>query len=143
MARGGGAGADELRNNFRPEFLNRVDDIIVFRPLQPGGPGARSWTSSCRALEQLLAGAAPPARGHAGGAGVSWRQGYDPVYGARPLKRVIQRELQNPIALEVLEGTSTRATRLRVEREGDTCGWSGRRGPRDGQCVGAPRRPAI
>ncbi|MGH7536051.1 MAG: hypothetical protein ACREMG_10795, partial [Gemmatimonadales bacterium] len=46
-------------------------------------------------------------------------QGYDPVYGARPLKRVIQRELQNPIALEVLEGNFTEGDTIRVERFGD------------------------
>ena len=47
-------------------------------------------------------------------------QGYDPVYGARPLKRVIQRELQNPIALELLEGTFKEGDTIRVERDGHT-----------------------
>jgi ATP-dependent Clp protease ATP-binding subunit ClpB len=46
-------------------------------------------------------------------------QGYDPVYGARPLKRVIQRELQNPIALELLEGNFHEGDTIRVERAGD------------------------
>ena len=46
-------------------------------------------------------------------------QGYDPVYGARPLKRVIQRELQNPIALEVLEGTFREGDTIRVDRAGE------------------------
>ena len=46
-------------------------------------------------------------------------QGYDPVYGARPLKRVIQRELQNAIALELLEGTFREGDSIRVERAGE------------------------
>ena len=46
-------------------------------------------------------------------------QGYDPVYGARPLKRVIQRLLQNPIALELLEGNFHEGDNVRVERDGD------------------------
>jgi ATP-dependent Clp protease ATP-binding subunit ClpB len=45
--------------------------------------------------------------------------GYDPVYGARPLKRVIQRELQNPIALELLEGNFHEGETIKVERVGD------------------------
>jgi ATP-dependent Clp protease ATP-binding subunit ClpB len=46
-------------------------------------------------------------------------EGYDPVYGARPLKRVIQRLLQNPIALELLEGSFHEGETIRVERDGD------------------------
>ncbi|HEY8257731.1 MAG TPA: hypothetical protein VIG08_08750, partial [Gemmatimonadales bacterium] len=46
-------------------------------------------------------------------------EGYDPVYGARPLKRVIQRLLQNPIALELLEGNFHEGDTIRVERDGD------------------------
>ena len=46
------------------------------------------------------------------------QEGYDPVYGARPLKRVIQRELQNRIALELLEGTFEEGDTIRVERDG-------------------------
>ena len=71
-------------------------------------------------------------------------QGYDPVYGARPLKRVIQRELQNPIALEVLEGTLPRGRHHPGgARRRPPAAGPGRRGPGDGQCVGAPRRPAT
>jgi ATP-dependent Clp protease ATP-binding subunit ClpB len=109
---------DELRNHFRPEFLNRVDDIIVFRPLSREDL-VQIVEIQLRKLEQLLAGrhlrleVTPDARGFLA------EQGYDPVYGARPLKRVIQRELQNPIALEVLEGTFREGDTIRVERAGD------------------------
>ena len=110
---------DELRNHFRPEFLNRVDDIIVFRPLSREDL-ARIVDLQLVRLEQLLAArrlnleVTPEARE------VLAEQGYDPVYGARPLKRVIQRELQNRIALELLEGTFNEGDTIRVERDGHT-----------------------
>jgi ATP-dependent Clp protease ATP-binding subunit ClpB len=109
---------DELRSHFRPEFLNRVDDIIVFRPLSREDL-AEIVDIQLHHLERLLAGrhlrleVTPEARQFLAD------RGYDPVYGARPLKRVIQRELQNPIALEVLEGTFREGDIVRVEREGD------------------------
>jgi ATP-dependent Clp protease ATP-binding subunit ClpB len=109
---------DELRNHFRPEFLNRVDDIIVFRPLSRDDL-VHIVELQLRKLDQLLAGrhlrleVTPEAKAFLA------EQGYDPVYGARPLKRVIQRELQNPIALEVLEGTFREGDTIRVERAGD------------------------
>jgi ATP-dependent Clp protease ATP-binding subunit ClpB len=109
---------DELRNHFRPEFLNRVDDIIVFRPLSRDDL-VHIVELQLRRLDQLLAGrhlrleVTPEAKAFVA------EQGYDPVYGARPLKRVIQRELQNPIALEVLEGTFREGDTIRVERAGD------------------------
>ena len=109
---------DELRHHFRPEFLNRVDDIIVFRPLSREDL-AHIVDIQLRQLEGMLAArhlrleVTPEARELVGD------QGYDPVYGARPLKRVIQRELQNPIALQLLEGTFHEGDTIRVERTGD------------------------
>jgi ATP-dependent Clp protease ATP-binding subunit ClpB len=109
---------DELRNFFRPEFLNRVDDIIVFRPLSRDDLVHIVELQLAR-LEELLAArhirleVAPEAKG------LLAAQGYDPVYGARPLKRVIQRELQNPIALELLEGNIHEGDTVRAERAGD------------------------
>jgi ATP-dependent Clp protease ATP-binding subunit ClpB len=109
---------DELRNHFRPEFLNRVDDIIVFRPLSREDL-IQIVDIQLRHLEELLTArhlkldVTPEAREFLA------VQGYDPVYGARPLKRVIQRELQNPIALEVLEGTFREGDTIRVDRAGD------------------------
>ncbi|HEX6104432.1 MAG TPA: AAA family ATPase, partial [Gemmatimonadales bacterium] len=109
---------DELRNHFRPEFLNRVDDIIVFRPLSRDDL-AQIVDIQLRHLEQMLAArqlrleVTPEARE------LLAVHGYDPVYGARPLKRVIQRELQNPIALELLEGVFHEGDIIRVERAGD------------------------
>jgi ATP-dependent Clp protease ATP-binding subunit ClpB len=109
---------NELRNHFRPEFLNRVDDIIVFRPLTREDL-ARIVDIQLRGLERMLAArhlaleVTPEARA------LLAQHGYDPVYGARPLKRVIQRELQNPIALELLEGNFHEGETVKVERVGD------------------------
>ena len=136
---------DELRNHFRPEFLNRVDDIIVFRPLSRedlvqhrGPPAARAGAAA--------GGAEHHARGHAARPrSCSPTQGYDPVYGARPLKRVIQRELQNPIALELLEGHFHEGDTIRVERAESICALPGSSAgavPR-GQCVGGHRHRAT
>ncbi|HET8622947.1 MAG TPA: ATP-dependent chaperone ClpB [Gemmatimonadales bacterium] len=94
---------DELRNVFRPEFLNRVDDIIVFHPL--------SRADILRIVELQIVRLSRTLADRKLGLEVTQaakeflaNQGYDPVYGARPLKRVIQRLVQNPIALELLEG---------------------------------------
>jgi ATP-dependent Clp protease ATP-binding subunit ClpB len=109
---------DELRHHFRPEFLNRVDDIIVFRPLSREDLAAivdiqLRHLADTLAQRHLHLEVTPEARE------LVATQGYDPVYGARPLKRVIQRELQNPIALELLEGNFGEGDTVRVERAGD------------------------
>jgi ATP-dependent Clp protease ATP-binding subunit ClpB len=93
----------ELRRQFKPEFLNRVDDIIIFRPLGMAELD-RIIDLQLRRLEQLLAERkmtielVPEARRAIA------EEGYDPSFGARPLKRAIQRLIQNPLALAVLEG---------------------------------------
>jgi ATP-dependent Clp protease ATP-binding subunit ClpB len=108
---------DELRNHFRPEFLNRVDEIIVFRPLTRMDI-ASIVDLQLRALEKLLANRhlrielAPAAKE------LIAARGYDPVYGARPLKRVIQHDLQNPIALELLEGVFQNGDLVFVDVDG-------------------------
>ena len=94
---------DELRRHFRPEFLNRVDDIIVFRQLTREDL-ARIVDLQLVHLERLLRDRHLTLEISAPARELLADHGYDPVYGARPLKRVIQTELQNPIALEVLEG---------------------------------------
>ncbi len=92
-----------VRTAFRPEFLNRLDDILLFHRLTRAQM-AGIVDIQLKRLEQLLADRKmtikldEKARKWLGNAG------YDPVYGARPLKRVIQRELQNPLAGMILEG---------------------------------------
>jgi len=94
---------DELRRHFRPEFINRVDDVIVFRPLGEAQIEHIVRLQLAR-VERLLADrkiileTSPEALQHLA------REGYDPAFGARPLKRAIQRLVQNPLAMAVLEG---------------------------------------
>jgi ATP-dependent Clp protease ATP-binding subunit ClpB len=93
-----------LRKHFRPEFLNRIDDTIIFHAL---GRGELSQIVGLQIvkIEAMLADQklkleiTPAAQNHIA------EIGYDPTYGARPLKRAIQRELQNPIATKILENT--------------------------------------
>jgi ATP-dependent Clp protease ATP-binding subunit ClpB len=128
---------DELRNHFRPEFLNRVDDIIVFRQLSREDL-VQIVDLQLERLEQTLAQrhlnleVSPEAKAFIAA------QGYDPVYGARPLKRVIQRLLQNPIALELLEGNFHEGDTIRVERDGDALRFERvERGAREPEMVSA------
>src|SRR5690242_17026920 len=108
---------DELRNHFRPEFLNRVDDIIVFRQLSREDLVHIVDLQLARLAEMLghrhiALEVTPEAKA------LIAAEGYDPVYGARPLKRVIQRLLQNPIALQLLEGNFHDGDTVRVTRRG-------------------------
>jgi ATP-dependent Clp protease ATP-binding subunit ClpB len=109
---------DELRNYFRPEFLNRVDDIIVFRPLNRDDL-AQIVDIQLGKLQQQLAARHLGLEVTSEARELLAQQGYDPVYGARPLKRVIQRELENVIALQVLEGDFHDGDTIRVERAGE------------------------
>ncbi|MBP5232054.1 MAG: AAA family ATPase [Planctomycetes bacterium] len=99
-----------LRSQFRPEFLNRIDEIILFNRLD-GENLKRIFALQLRHLRELLAAKnigleiAPAAEKKL------IDMGYDPANGARPLIRVIQHELQNPLAMKILEG---------VFKEGDT-----------------------
>jgi ATP-dependent Clp protease ATP-binding subunit ClpB len=92
-----------VRQHFRPEFLNRLDEIVLFRRLQRADM-ASIVTIQLGRLRQLLEGRKIGLE--LDGKALDWlaAEGYDPVYGARPLKRVIQRSLQNPLAGLILEG---------------------------------------
>ena len=107
-----------LRSHFKPEFLNRVDDVIIFHPLSEEHI-ARIVALQLDRMEQLLAerkltlDVTPQARA------LLAREGYDPAFGARPLKRAIQRLVQNPLAMAVLEGKFAEGDRIRVTARGD------------------------
>jgi ATP-dependent Clp protease ATP-binding subunit ClpB len=104
----------ELRAHFRPEFLNRVDDIVLFKPL--------TFTEIEKIVDLLLHDLrrrladrrielemTEPARAHVA------RAGYDPVYGARPLRRVLQQQLETRIGRSLIAGDVRDGARLRVE----------------------------
>ncbi len=94
---------EAVRAAFRPEFLNRLDEVLLFRRLSRDDMKGIVAIQLER-LKQLLADRKIEL--DIDGAAAAWlaTAGYDPVYGARPLKRVIQRELQNPLAQQILEG---------------------------------------
>jgi ATP-dependent Clp protease ATP-binding subunit ClpB len=106
-----------LREHFRPEFLNRVDDIVLFRPLTQQHID-RIIDLQLARLRKLLADRklslvlTPEARD------VLAEEGYDPAFGARPLKRAIQRMIQNPLALAVLEGRFVEGDTVVVRPDG-------------------------
>jgi ATP-dependent Clp protease ATP-binding subunit ClpB len=92
-----------LRAEFRPEFLNRVDDIVVFRPLSRADLSKIVEIQLSR-LHKLLAERQITIELTAAAREGIANAGYDPVYGARPLKRAIQRLVQDPLATRVLRG---------------------------------------
>jgi ATP-dependent Clp protease ATP-binding subunit ClpB len=92
-----------VRDHFRPEFLNRLDEIVLFRRLQRADMGT-IVTIQLKHLERLLADRNIHISLDQSARDWLAEAGYDPVYGARPLKRVIQRNLQNPLAGLILEG---------------------------------------
>ncbi|MCB9987515.1 MAG: ATP-dependent chaperone ClpB [Rhodospirillales bacterium] len=104
---------DEVRTRFRPEFLNRLDEILLFRRLDRTHMGAIVDIQLTR-LQKLLEGrkvtldVTPDAREFLG------ERGYDPAYGARPLKRVIQTYVQNPLAERLLKGEILDGARVTI-----------------------------
>ncbi|UCE75650.1 MAG: AAA family ATPase, partial [Gammaproteobacteria bacterium] len=105
-------------SHFRPEFINRIDEAVVFHPL--GREQIRSITAiqidylrkrlAERELGLTLSDAALDRLGEAG---------FDPVYGARPLKRAIQQQLENPLAQEILAGRFQPGQVIEVDVEGE------------------------
>jgi ATP-dependent Clp protease ATP-binding subunit ClpB len=93
----------EVKTHFRPEFVNRIDEIVVFHAL--GQENIKAIAKiQLRVLEQRLA--KMDYRLEVSDAALSEiaKAGFDPVYGARPLKRAIQSEIENPLAKSILEG---------------------------------------
>ncbi|AWJ86879.1 ATP-dependent chaperone ClpB (plasmid) [Azospirillum sp. TSH58] len=116
-----GAVRDEVmevvRAHFRPEFLNRLDEILLFHRLDRSHMGGIVKIQLGRLIRML---ADRDITLEVDEAATQWlaEAGYDPVYGARPLKRVIQRELQNPLATMILEGRVADGQTVKVGAEG-------------------------
>ena len=108
---------EALRTSFRPEFINRIDEIIIFNPL--GKDQLASIVGVLlKSVEKLLAERQITLELTPAAQELLLREGYDPAYGARPLRRTIQRMIQDPLALQILEGTVLPGDHVRVDRDG-------------------------
>jgi ATP-dependent Clp protease ATP-binding subunit ClpB len=105
---------EALNQHFRPEFLNRVDEIIIFHSLSKEDL-VQIVDIQLRHLQDRLADHKMTLHVTDEAKRYVAEEGYDPVYGARPLKRVIQREIQDPLAKEMLEGKFSDGDAVRVE----------------------------
>ena len=104
---------DAVRAHFRPEFLNRLDEIVLFNRLSRTNM-SKIVDIQIGRLQRLLADRKIEIRLDATAHAWLAEAGYDPIYGARPLKRVIQRRLQDPLAQLLLEGKVADGARVEV-----------------------------
>ena len=114
-----------VRAHFRPEFLNRVDEIILFHRLQKSEMGRIveiqfARLQSCWRIARSCSTLDASAR--------DWLadKGWDPAYGARPLKRVIQRNLQDPLAEMILAGDVKDGDQVAISTEGNVLTFNGK-----------------
>ena len=103
-----------LRSHFRPEFLNRIDDLIIFHTLKRDEL-RRIVVLQIKRIEQLLDEQKITLSLSESALDQIVSAGYDPVYGARPLKRAIQRELENPIATKILENAFMAGDKILID----------------------------
>ena len=108
---------EELHRSFRPEFLNRIDDVIVFNNLRPEDLERildlqLAQVTARLAVKKIRLEVTPEAKS------LMAEQGYDRQFGARPLKRAVQRLLQDPLAMAILEGRFGEGDLVRAERAG-------------------------
>ncbi|MDH6098025.1 ATP-dependent chaperone ClpB [Anabaenopsis sp. FSS-46] len=107
---------DALRSHFRPEFLNRVDDIILFHPLSRAEM-RDIIRIQLKRVENLLQEQKISFDISAAACDYLVEVGYDPIYGARPLKRAIQREVENPLATKLLENTFIPGDTIYIDKQ--------------------------
>ncbi|HEU4827376.1 MAG TPA: ATP-dependent chaperone ClpB [Dongiaceae bacterium] len=115
-----------VRQAFRPEFLNRLDEIVLFHRLSRADM-AGIVAIQLQRLQALLADRKLELQLDDRAKAWLGEAGYDPIYGARPLKRVIQRELQNPLASLLLEGRFKAGDIIRVSADKDGLTINGKR----------------
>jgi len=108
----------ELRNTLRPEFLNRIDDVVIFAPLGRDEI-ARIVDIQLGHLRRRLAARRIELEVTDGARALLGREGYDPTFGARPLKRTIQRLIQDPLSLQLLQRELSDGDTVTVDAEGD------------------------
>jgi ATP-dependent Clp protease ATP-binding subunit ClpB len=105
---------ETLRARFLPEFLNRVDEVLIFHPLSPEAIH-KIVVLQVERLRKMLAEKEVELEVTERAVSAISLEGYDPTYGARPLKRVIQQRLQNPLAVELLKQEAAAGTRVRID----------------------------
>jgi len=106
-----------VQAHFRPEFINRLDELVVFRPLDKKQIGAIARIQLAY-LEKRLAERQLKLEVSDDALALLGNVGFDPVYGARPLKRAIQQQLENPLAKQILEGRYAAGATIGVDVEG-------------------------
>jgi ATP-dependent Clp protease ATP-binding subunit ClpB len=106
-----------VQSHFRPEFINRLDDIVVFHPLDKAQIREIAKIQ-LKGLENRLAERGIRIELSDGALALLGNVGFDPVYGARPLKRAIQQQLENPLASKILAGEFGSSDTVRVDAEG-------------------------
>ena len=108
---------EALRASFRPEFINRIDEIVIFNPLGKEQL-ARIVVLLLKDVEKLLSDRQITLELTPAATELLLSEGYDPAYGARPLRRTIQRLIQDSLAREILNGTILPGDHIRVDRDG-------------------------
>src|ERR1043166_3128228 len=109
---------EALRASFRPEFINRIDEIVLFNPLGKVQLG-NIVKLLLKNVEKLLSERQITLELSPGANALLLEEGYDPAYGARPLRRTIQRLIQDPLAMQILEGKVLPGDHVRLDRDGD------------------------
>jgi ATP-dependent Clp protease ATP-binding subunit ClpB len=108
----------ELKNHFRPEFLNRIDDVILFKPLKLAEI-EKIVSLMIEGIRKRLAERKISIEVTRGALSAIAKNSYDPVYGARPLKRYIQKHLETAIARELISGEISTGGKITVENQGN------------------------
>ena len=107
----------EVKQHFRPEFVNRIDEIVVFHPLDEKNIASIARIQ-LKALEARLAKLEIRLDVTDAALAAVAKAGFDPVYGARPLKRAIQQQIENPLAKEILSGNYAPGDTVHVRDKG-------------------------
>jgi ATP-dependent Clp protease ATP-binding subunit ClpB len=109
---------EALKSHFRPEFLNRIDDVIIFHPLTREQIRAIVQIQSAH-IQALLQDRGIGIELSDGALDLLAGEGYDPVYGARPLRRAIQKRIQDVLAMDILSGKFVEGDTVVVEKDGE------------------------